>query len=160
MDGEQNGSTQAQEQNQQEGNQQAQAAQTQPAGDGAAAGIDASAYEDQISERDTRIKELESQIAEAARNAEAAEQLRNEIAELKAQGESDRLDFKLQLAGCRNVKAARAVLEDHGGDVEKLKEAEPWLFADEPQKASGKNAKPGIAIIGSLDLCGQEYHSS
>ena len=85
---------------------------------------------------------MESQIAEAARNAEAAEQLRNEIAELKAQGESDRLDFKLQLAGCRNVKAARAVLEDHGGDVEKLKEAEPWLFADEPQKASGKTGLP------------------
>ena len=42
-------------------------------------------------------------MAEAAMNAETAEQLRGEIAELKAQGESDRIGFKLQLAGVRNV---------------------------------------------------------
>ncbi len=52
-------------------------------------------------------------MAEAAKNAETADQLRGEIAELKAQGESDRIDFKLQLAGVRNVKAARALLFDH-----------------------------------------------
>lgn len=57
-------------------------------------------------------------MAEAAKNAETAKQLRGEIAELKARGESDRIDFKLQLAGVRNVKAARAVLADHGGDVD------------------------------------------
>ncbi len=71
-------------------------------------------------------------MADAARNAETAKQLRSQIAELKAQGESERIDFQLQLAGVRNVKAARAVLADHGGDVDALKEAEPWLFADAP----------------------------
>ena len=76
-------------------------------------------------------------MAEAAKNAETAEQLRGEIAELKAQGESDRIDFRLQLAGVRNVKAARAVLADHGGDVDALKEAEPWLFADAPSAQPG-----------------------
>ena len=89
-------------------------------------------WEAAIAERDGRIAELEQQVADAAKNAEAAEQLRNQIAELKAQGESDRIDFQLQLAGVRNVKAARAVLADHGGDVDALKEAEPWLFADAP----------------------------
>ena len=79
-------------------------------------------------------------MAEAAKNAETAEQLRGEIAELKAQGESDRINFKLQLAGVRNVKAARALLGDHGNDVDKLKEAESWLF-----EASGKHAKGGNA---------------
>lgn len=69
-------------------------------------------------------------MTDAAKNAETAEQLRSQIAELKAQGESDRIDFQLQLAGVRNVKAARAVLANHGGDVDALKEAEPWLFAD------------------------------
>ncbi|MBQ9003936.1 MAG: hypothetical protein IJ087_18995 [Eggerthellaceae bacterium] len=77
-------------------------------------------------------------MAEAAKSAEAAAQLRSEIAELKAQGESDRIDFKLQLAGVRNVKAASALLGDHGNDVDKLKEAELWLF-----EASGKHAKGG-----------------
>ena len=92
-------------------------------------------YEKQIAERDEKIASLEAQVAEAAKNAE---QLRGEIAELKAQGESDRIDFKLQLAGVRNVKAARALLSDHDNDVDKLKEAEPWLF-----EASGKHAKGG-----------------
>lgn len=40
----------------------------------------------------------------------------------------------------RNVKAARALLSDHDNDVDKLKEAEPWLF-----EAGGKHAKGGNA---------------
>ena len=60
-----------------------------------------------------------------------------------AQGESDRIDFKLQLAGVRNVKAAHAILADHGGDVDALKEAEPWLFAEAPAKQpAGKTGLP------------------
>lgn len=94
---------------------------------GGAAG--ATDYEKAIGERDARIAELEAQVAEAAKSAQTADELRAQIAELKAQGESDRIDFKLQLAGARNLKAARAVLADHDGDVEALKAAEPWLFA-------------------------------
>jgi len=86
-------------------------------------------WEQQIAERDEKIASLEAQVAEAAKSAESAEQLRAEIAELKAQGEFDRVDFTLQLAGARNVKAARALLGEHDGDVEALKEAEPWLFS-------------------------------
>ena len=51
---------------------------------------------------------------DAAKKAEAADTLRGEIAELKAQGESDYIDFKLQLAGVRNIKAARAAPDDRG----------------------------------------------
>lgn len=72
--------------------------------------------------------------------AETADALRGEIAELKAQGESDRIDFALQLAGVCNVKAARALLSDHEGDVDNLREAEPWLF-----ESGGKQAKGGGA---------------
>lgn len=104
-------------------NRQQQAAQEQPQ-------ISGKDWEKAIAERDGRIAELEQQVADVAKNAETAEQLRSQIAELKAQGESDRIDFQLQLAGVRNVKAARAVLADHGGDVDALKEAEPWLFTD------------------------------
>lgn len=59
-----------------------------------------------IAERDEKIAALEQQMTDAVKNAETAEALRGEIAELKAQGESDHIDFKLQLAGVRNVKAA------------------------------------------------------
>ena len=86
-------------------------------------------------------------MAEAAKTAEAAEKLRGEVAEVKAQSESDRIDFRLQLASVRNVKAARALLSDHDNDVDKLKEAEPWLF--EP---SGKHAKGGSGGSGTTGL--------
>ncbi|WP_417055619.1 hypothetical protein [Ellagibacter isourolithinifaciens] len=104
-------------------------------------------WEKAVSERDERIAALEAQVAEAAKNAETAERLRGEIAELKAQGESDRIDFKLQLAGVRNVKAARAILADHGGDIDALKAAEPWLFADAPAKQPG--GKTGLPNAGT-----------
>ena len=94
-------------------------------------------WEKAIAERDERIAALEQQVADAAKSAEAAEKLSAEIDELRKQGESDRIDFRLQLAGVRNVKAARAVLADHGGDVDALKAAEPWLFADSPAKPQG-----------------------
>ena len=144
MDGETNGSqeaTQGAENQAQEQQQESTQAQQEVTGN---AGTD---WEKQISERDEKIASLEAQVAEAAKNAETAEQLRGEIAELKAQGESDRIDFKLQLAGVRNVKAARALLSDHDNDVDKLKEAEPWLF-----EASGKHAKGGNAGSGTTGL--------
>lgn len=98
---------------------QSQEPETQPE----MTGVSISAYEAQIAERDGRIAELEAQVAEAAKTAEATEQLKSQIEELRKQGESDRLDFELQLVGCRNVKAARAVLDEHGGDVSALKAA-------------------------------------
>ena len=52
-------------------------------------------WEKQVAERDEKIAALEVQAAEVAKNAKVAEALRGEIAELKAQGESDRIDFKL-----------------------------------------------------------------
>ena len=111
-------------------------------------GVDASSYEAQIAERDGRIAELEAQVAEAAKNAETAEKLRGEIAELKAQGESDRIDFKLQLAGVRNVKAARAMLGEYDGDVDALKAAEPWLFAD-TRTSKPQGGKTGLPNAGT-----------
>ena len=139
MDGETNGSQEAtqgaQDQAQQEQQQEGAQAQQEVGGDTGDTGAN---YEKAIAERDEKIAALEAQVAEAVKTAEAAEKLRGEVAEVKAQAESDRIDFKLQLAGVRNVKAARALLADHDNDVDKLKEAEPWLF--EP---SGKHAKGG-----------------
>lgn len=160
MDGEQNG-TQAQQveqqenqaSQQQEGRQEAQGKHDKgsEADAGAGSGAGAEAYEKQLAERDSRIAELEAQIAEASKSAEAADGLRAEIAALKEQGESDRIDFELQLAGCRNVKAARAVLDDHNGDIDALKAAEPWMFADAPQKQTGKTGLPNAGAAKDAD---------
>lgn len=114
--------TQEQEAAQKHGNEQTAQGQQAVTVNNGSAGAD---YEKAIAERDTRIAKLEGQVADAAKNAETAKALRDETAELKAQGESDRIDFKLQLAGCCNVKTARAVLADHEDDIDRLKEAEP-----------------------------------
>lgn len=119
---------------------QQQAAQEQPQ-------VSGKDWEKAVAERDEKIAALEAQVAEAAKSVETAEKLRCEIAELKAQGESDRIDFRLQLAGVRNVKAAPSVLGDHGGDVDALKEAEPWLFADAPARQQG--GKTGLPNAGT-----------
>lgn len=99
-------------------------------------------YEAALAERDARIAELEAGIAEAAKTAEGAEALRAEMDELRRAGEEQRVSFELQLAGARNVKAATALLSDYGNDVEKLKEAEPWLFADAAPRQTGKTGLP------------------
>ena len=95
-----------------------------------------------ISERDGRIAELEGKLADAEKRGELAESLKAEVEQLKTQAASDRVDFALQLAGCRNVKAARAVLDDYDGDVEALKAAEPWLFAAHAAEATGATGLP------------------
>ncbi len=119
-----------------------QAAQAQVAGGEAGSAADGEAvskaregYEAALAERDARIAELEGEIAEAAKTAEGAEALRKEMDELRRKGDEERAGFELQLAGARNVKAARALLADHDNDIEKLRAAEPWLFSASPAPA-------------------------
>lgn len=85
-------------------------------------------YEVALRERDDKIAELEGEIAQAAKTAEGAEALRREMDELRRRGDEERVGFELQIAGARNVKAARALLPDYENDIDKLKAAEPWLF--------------------------------
>ncbi len=99
-------------------------------------------YERAFVERDARIAELEAQVADASKSAEAAEGLRAEIAEVQARAKVDRVEYELRLAGVRNVKAATALLDDHDGDVAALKEAEPWLFEGGAPKQAGKTGLP------------------
>lgn len=101
------------------------------AGAAGAAGSAAKAradYETALRERDARIAELEGEISQAEKTAESAEALRKEMDELRRQGDEERVGFELQIAGARNVKAARALLPDYDNDIEKLRAAEPWLF--------------------------------
>ena len=107
-------------------------------------------YEAALRERDERIAELEGEIAEAAKTAEGAEALRKEMDELRRRGDEERVGFELQLAGARNVKAARALLPDHDGDIEKLKAAEPWLFSASPAPApTGATGLPSAGAAGA-----------
>lgn len=146
MDGEVNGTQEAQDERQESSQNQQQTAQE--AGMNAEA-ADVSAYEAQIAERDARIAELESQIAEAAESAEAAKELKSQLREVKRQAESDKLEFSLKLAGCRNVKAAKAVLDDYSGDIDAMKEAESWLFAK--HAAAGATGLPSAGAADNAE---------
>ena len=100
--------------------------------------------QDPIAERDRRIESLERKLAKEAANKTAMEALTAKVSELEAKSEIQRVEYELKLAGCRSVKAGLALLEDHGGDVNALKEAEPWLFADAPaaKQQSGTTGLP------------------
>ena len=107
MDGETNGSQEAtqgaQDTSQQQGQEQQETQQGQ-----SQVGGDATDYEKQIAERDEKIVSLEAQVTEAAKNAETAEQLRSEIAELKAQGESVCAMAHMRATGSTSSCSSRA----------------------------------------------------
>lgn len=71
----------------------------------------------------------------------AADATEARIKELEERLAAQDVDFKLRLAGARNVKAAQALLADYDGDVDALKAAEPWLF-ETSQATSQQVAKP------------------
>ena len=144
MDGEVDGKTrELQETNSQAARGEPQQAAQEPLTSGGAGAAGAGTdYEALLAERDAKIAELEGAIAEAAKSAEAAEALRAEMDELRRQGEEQRVEFELTMAGARNVRAARVLLDEHGGDVSKLKEAEPWLFDSAMPRQGGKTGLP------------------
>lgn len=108
-------------------------------------------YKAALKAKDAEIAELQAKVAEASRSAEAADALNGEIAKLRRQLEDERTDFSLRAAGARSVKAARALLAEHDGDVSALVEAEPWLF--ERQGGTSQNgSQSGTAGGGSTGL--------
>ena len=115
-------------------------------GNGANGG-DVPDYAAQLAERDKEIAELKAQAAAAAESQKRAKEMSDKIEALEKRAEDDRITYQLTLAGARNVKAARALLADHGGDVDKLKETEPWLFG--PGIAKGGAGSTGLPNAGA-----------
>lgn len=104
-------------------------------------------YERDLEAKDKEIEELKAQIAEAAKTKEGREALEKKVDDLKAQMASEKVGYQLELAGCVNVKAAKALLDDYDGDVAKLKEACPYLFGKEKQTGT-TGVKPSGAPSG------------
>ena len=80
---------------------------------------------------------------------EGRDKLQKQVDDLKADMANKETTYKLELAGCKNAKAGKALLEDHGGDIAKLKEAEPWLF--EGEKKTGSTGKKPVGTASDLD---------
>lgn len=106
-------------------------------------GINREKYQRDIEKKDQLIEELKKELDEKAKTEEGREKLNKRIDDLEAQLAEEKINHKLELAGCRNVKAGKALLADYDGDVKKLKEAEPWLFKEQGAtgfKPSGGNS--------------------
>lgn len=107
-------------------------------------GINKERHEKEMAAKDAEIAKLQEQLAEAAKTEEGRKELQKQIDEMKASQADERVTHKLEMAGCKNTKAAKALLDDYDGDISKLKEACPYLFEDEKQKG-----KTGGKPIGS-----------
>lgn len=116
-------------------------------------GINREKYQRDMKARDDKIAELQAKLDEKAKTEEGRDELKKQIEDLKAEVADERLTHKLELAGCRNVKAAKSVLDDYDGDVAKLKEDCPYLF--DGRKAGSTGLMPegdaGKALDAKLD---------
>lgn len=108
-------------------------------------------YEREMAAKDKRIAELEEKVSEAAKTEASRKELQDQIDRLKAEAAADKVAYRLELAGCLNVKAARAVLEDHDGDVDKLKADCPYLFKTDKPKAGTTGLANGGAPDGAAE---------
>lgn len=115
-------------------------------------GINREKYNRDMAAKDKEIADLKAQVAEAAKTEEGRKALEERIAKLEADQKDERITHKLEMAGCLNVKAAKALLDDYEGDVAKLKEACPYLFSDGKAKQTGSTGlKPDGDAEKALD---------
>ena len=120
-------------------------------------GINREKYQRDMKAKDDKIAELQAQLDEKSKTEqdnvltngkeplewivlkteEGRAELKDELDKLKAEMADERVSHKLEMAGCRNVKAAKALLDDYEGDVAKLKEACPYLFSEKQTGSTG-----------------------
>ncbi|WP_305296559.1 hypothetical protein [Parvibacter caecicola] len=113
-------------------------------------GINKERHDKEVAALNQRIAELESQVAEAAETKEGREKLEKAMADLKAEMADKDTAHKLEMAGCVDLKAAKARLGDFDGDVAKLKSECPYLFGKEKQQA-GSTGKPPAGASSGID---------
>lgn len=99
-------------------------------------------YERDLAAKDGEIAELKAKLDELSRTEEGRKEQQERIAKLEAELAEAKVDHSLELAGCVNVKAARAILPDYDSDVAKLKEACPYLFGQEQKPQAGSTGLP------------------
>lgn len=114
-------------------------------------GINRDKYQRDIKERDDRIAELEARIAADAETKEGREKLEADLKALRDEMADKDMTHSLEMAGCVNVKAAKAVLADYGDNVSRLKSECPYLF-DQKKQTGSVGGKPAGAPGGDEAL--------
>ena len=154
MDGEQDATqTEGQRQEQQGNATQQETGKDAKANQPEAVG-NADEWRKALEAKDAQVVELQGKVSAAAKTTEATEALNAEIAQLKQQMADERTEFALKAAGARSVKAARALLSDHDGDIQALVAAEPWLFET---KGSSQGGATGLEPAGASGGSDDQY---
>lgn len=99
-------------------------------------GINKERHDKEVAELNAEIAKLKAEAKEAAENKAKREEYEKKAADLEAKMADSEITHKLEMAGCKNVKAAKALLDDYEGDVSKLKNDCPYLFGTEKQTGS------------------------
>ncbi len=98
-----------------------------------------------VANRDKRIKELEEQLEAATGGQKTAEEriasIEEQLKSMEEERDAAKSDSVLAAAGCIDLELGRAALASLDGDVDKLREAKPYLFGGQgpdPRSTGGK----------------------
>lgn len=105
-------------------------------------GINKERHDKEVAELRKQIEELKADAAEAAESKAKRAEYEKKVSDLEGKLADSELSRKLEKVGCRSVKAAKALLADYDGDIEKLRAAEPFLFEEvKPTGSTGFKPK-------------------
>ena len=98
-----------------------------------------------IANRDKRIRELEEQLEAATGSQKTVEEriasIERQLKATEEERDAAKADSVLAAAGCIDLELGRAALASLDGDVDKLREAKPYLFGGQgpdPRSTGGK----------------------
>ena len=98
-----------------------------------------------VANRDRRIRELEEQLEAATGGQKTAEEriasIEEQLKAMEEERDAAKADSVLAAAGCIDLELGRAALASLDGDVDKLREAKPYLFGGQgpdPRSTGGK----------------------
>lgn len=110
-----------------------------------------------VANRDRRIRELEEKLEAATGGKKTAEDriaaIEEQLKSMEGERDAAKADAALTAAGCIDCELGRVALAALDGDVERLREAKPYLFgsgAPDPRSTGGRpdgDAGPGPTTI-------------
>lgn len=99
-------------------------------------------HEREVGKLQKRIDELEAENNKLKGKDESIAALTKRLDEMEAKAADEKVEAALKAAGCHNLKAAKACLDDYDGSVEKLRKEAPYLFtSSDKSKSTGGNPK-------------------
>ena len=108
-------------------------------------GISKAKYQREKAAWEAKVADLQAKLDGKAGEDDRVAKLEADLKAMEERLADERVAARLAAAGCVNAKAAKAVLEDYDGDVDKLREACPYLFRQERRQSGSTGGSPAGA---------------